>query len=173
MGDGWAIVAAATEAATGWLVPEWLQILTPWLIAVTGIVAGVFTARLNKGGARENAIIDQVQEERASAVAQLHSEREEMRAEREEMRAEREELRGEREEMRRLRDEMRDERIEAQTLLAATVARLAETEKREKSLLKYARRLFHHIMIGSPPPPPTLPLDMLEWYGAFDPTTPE
>lgn len=55
------------------MIPEWLQELTPYFIAVTGIASGAVVARVNKAGARENQIIDQVQEERNAMLQRLEA----------------------------------------------------------------------------------------------------
>lgn len=116
--------------------PDWVETVTPWLISVVGIAAGVVVARLNKGGARENALLDQVQEERKYALDQLRVERDEMKAERVEMKEEREEVRSR---------------------LSSLELSLAQAAHEEALIFDYVKQLRQYIMDGSPPPPPPVP----------------
>lgn len=52
------------------MVPEWLTALSPYFIAGAGLGSGYIVARVNKGKSRENDLINQLQEERDSAVEQ-------------------------------------------------------------------------------------------------------
>lgn len=117
-------------------LPDWVQTLTPWLISIFGIGAGIIVARTHKTGGRENVLLDQVQEERSYALTQLRVEREEMKAERIEMKAERAEMRAR---------------------LAEIMERQDRAAQEEAIILGYVRDLRQYIVEGRPPPPPPVP----------------
>ncbi len=47
---------------------DWIAPLTPWFVAVMGVVTGVVVAWINKRGSGPQLLIDQLQEERNNAV---------------------------------------------------------------------------------------------------------